>query len=241
MTRIARAMIVFGALGLSACTGLDAVSRNAPYETLPDTLPAAPAGYQTVAYPGAFPEADLPPAPERAASATLDYRIGRVTFVSPEGLAVSEANLYYPVADIVWRGDPLGDRPAQVGAIFREAVKRARPHVQGSRTVDVEITLRRFHSVTEKTRYTVGGVHSIDFDLILRDPATGRAMGGVGRTIKADLDAYGGKRAMAADAQGLTMKERIIRHLQTVFTAELTHPDGFIAAQKALDRAIDQI
>lgn len=235
MAVVARASILIGALALSACGQMDIASRNAPFEALPAAPVRAPAGFEQVSMQAfTTPEAIAPE--ER-----LDYRIGKVSFRAPADLTVSEANLYYPVADIVWRGDLPGDRKAQVGAIFSEAVDRIRRDMAGSRTVDLDVTLIRFHSVSEKARYQVGGVHNIKFDLIVRDAETGRAIGGIGRTIKADLKAFGGRHAIEADRQGLTMKERIIRHLEMVLTAELTHPGGFIAAQPKLERAMDQI
>ena len=38
------------------------------------------------------------------------YDVAEVKIVVPQTLRVSEANSYRPNADIVWRGDPPGDR-----------------------------------------------------------------------------------------------------------------------------------
>ncbi len=90
----------------------------------------------------------------------------------PSELTVSEANTYYPMADIVWRGDPPGDRHAQVAKLFTNAVELAKPGLVGQVPVIAEITLVRFHGVTEKTRATVGGVYNIVFTLQVRDAET---------------------------------------------------------------------
>ena len=42
--------------------------------------------------------------------------------VIPRSLEVSEANLFYPSADIVWRGDTIGNRYEQVEALANEAM-----------------------------------------------------------------------------------------------------------------------
>ena len=145
----------------------------------------------------------------------------------PRSLRVSEENTYYPMGDIVWRGDPHGDRYAQVNAIFTESLRRVGSGpagaMAGATPVVVEIEVRRFHSLTEKTRYTVGGVHSIRFDMTLRDPRTGAVLAPA-RTIRADLKGYGGARALEADRQGLGQKVRVTQHLTNVIRAELVNP-----------------
>ncbi len=141
----------------------------------------------------------------------------------PPGLKVSEKNRYYPSGDIVWRGDPPGDRHAQVAAIFRDAAARGTAGMTGGTPVIVEIEVERFHSLTEKARYSVGGVHDINFVLTLRDPETGQVLNGP-RRVQADLKAYGGQAAIAADQRGETQKVRITDHLAEVIRAELTLP-----------------
>lgn len=37
-----------------------------------------------------------------------------MTFAASSDLSVSESNSYYPNADVVWRGDPIGDRIQQI-------------------------------------------------------------------------------------------------------------------------------
>lgn len=193
--RIVTALIL--SLGLSACSSYDIATRN----TVSDDSARGSAAVVTL------PAIDV-----------VDTKI-----IVPRSLQVSEANSYYPVGDIVWRGDAFGDRHAQIEAILGESMALARSGHSGSVPAVVEIELRRFHSITEKTRFSVGGVHSIRFNLTLRDPKTGAALAPT-REIRADLKEYGGDRAMQAERQGLTQKLRVTRHLANVLRAEMVRP-----------------
>ena len=104
--------------------------------------------------------------------------------------------------------------------------------------LDIEVT--RFHALTEKARYTVGGVHAVQFLMLLRDPETGEALGEP-KFIKADLKAFGGTAAVRAERQGLTQKVRITNHLIEVIRLELTSPEGYTAANLGLIGAINQL
>ena len=55
-----------------------------------------------------------------------DVRIDSFTVSVPKSLKVNERNTYYPIGDIVWRGDPMGDRHAQVKAMFEAGLSLAR-------------------------------------------------------------------------------------------------------------------
>lgn len=184
------------AAALSACSGMDVASRNAPLET--PRLQAT-----------------------QTAEVVRDYSLHSIRFAVPADLRVSEANSYYPIADIVWRGDPLGDRRAQITDMFQSAIAAAGEGLTGSVPVTVDVTLVRFHSLTERTRYTVGGVHSIKFEMTVRDAQTGEVLEGP-RTIVADLAALGGYAAIQADQTGQGQKVRIMTHLTSVFFRELT-------------------
>jgi len=61
-------------------------------------------------------------APQRMAPMLLDIQTIRIDV--PRTLEVSEKNRFYPGGDIVWRGEPMGDRYMQVGAIFEDAATR---------------------------------------------------------------------------------------------------------------------
>lgn len=152
----------------------------------------------------------------------------------PRELKVSEANMYLPGGDIVWREDPIGDRHAQVRAIFETAMQRgvdAMP--QGRVPVDLNIQVTRFHALSEKARYTVGGRHTLHFVMQLSDPETG-APYGPPRAIKANLKALGGQTALESERQGITQKVRITGHLAEVIGEELSGQAGQKTAGRGL-------
>lgn len=152
-----------------------------------------------------------------------DYQVAAYDVLVPRDLEVSEANYYYPIADIVWRGDPFGDRYAQVEEIFDAAGENASQSLDGSRPVRVAVQVTRFHSLTEKARVTVGGVHSIRFYLTVYDVGSDVPIEGP-RLIVADIPALGGAAAFRAERQGQTMKSRILEQLRLVLIRELTEP-----------------
>lgn len=227
MKAIRAAVGILTLAGLAAC-GSHPVSRNAPYEVVPPS--------------GGIVAAALPAggASQAQAFAPGSLRLAAFEFTAPEELRTSEANLYYPIADIVWRGDPYGDRKKQISRIFETSAIMARPSLTGDRPVHALVTLTRFHSLTEKTRFTVGGVHSIGFTLTLLDAKTGQPIV-EGKKIKADLRGFGGRRAIKADSQGQTMKVRIQDHLARVLRAELSNPRGWGDYDRKLERAVGQI
>jgi len=95
--------------------------------------------------------------------------------------------------------------------------------------VIVDVDVKRFHALTEKTRYTVGGVHSITFELTVRNPLTGDLLVPT-REIQADLRGFGGSRAIQAEQAGMTQKVRITQHIANVIAQELSAP-GSVAPQ----------
>ncbi len=181
---------------LTACSTADMVSRNTPLNTPAVSAAAAP-------------------------QIERDYALHSIRFAVPEDMTVSEANSYYPIADIVWRGDPLGNRAQQISDIFQTSIRSAGAGLSGQVPVTVDVELARFHSLTERTRYSVGGVHSIKFDLTIRHAETGEVLEPT-RRINGDLAALGGYAALAADNRGETQKMRITTHLTNLFFRELT-------------------
>ncbi|MEP3345618.1 MAG: DUF6778 family protein [Litoreibacter sp.] len=158
----------------------------------------------------------------------------------PGDLKSSEANRYYPIADIVWREDPFGNRHEQVAKIIDDGITLGLSHLRGDRPVYFDITVSRFHSLTEKARYSVGGVHNIIYTLTVVDAATGLALHGPIK-VEAALKAYGGDLAFAAERRGETQKVRIQSHLaslmrksfnggqelRVVAKADITPPDAY--------------
>ncbi|MCR8825548.1 DUF6778 family protein [Pseudosulfitobacter koreensis] len=209
---------------VSACATTETATRNIPFETAP-----------AFARADAMPLLQTDPAP-----LAPTVRIAAINVTVPQSLKVSEANMYYPSGDIVWREDPAGDRHAQVTAIFQTALQRGADKVAGDRPVVLDVTVTRFHALTEKARYTVGGVHSIAFTMQVRDAATGAPLGAP-HPVKANLKAFGGQQAIDAESRGLTQKVRIAAHLAEVLRQEMARvsaPDaprqGFMQVARKL-------
>lgn len=210
------AVVCFGLI-LSACSAVDMPSRNQPFEPVPDAAINVPAGYETL------PQTDPVPA----------LRVSGVSVTVPRSLTVSEVNSYLPKGDIVWREDPFGDRYAQVQAIVQQAMETGSAGLQGPVDAHLEVELQRFHALTQKARYTTGGIHAISFKMRLTNPATG-ALLRPERVIDADLKAFGGTRALEAMARGQTQKVRITAHLAKVIRQELERPGSYRNARLGL-------
>ena len=204
-------MLVLGAM-VSACAAVDTATRNARFE------PQQPEFVQT-----------LP-----------TMRVTEINVLVPQTLKVSERNSYYPGGDIVWRGDAIGNRHQQVKAVFDTALSQGTAQMDGIVPVHLDIRVDRFHALTEKARYTIGGVHSIVFVLQIRDLSTDLALGEP-RLVKADLDAFGGQQALRAEARGQTQKVRITNHLAEVICQELSNEEGFNNPKLGLIQALNNI
>jgi len=138
----------------------------------------------------------------------------------PQSLTVTEANGYYPRADIVWRGDDLGDRRQQVKTIFEEAFTNGTSTMNGDRPVIVDVQVKRFHSLTERARERVGGVHNMEFFLTVYDAKTGDVVLPA-RLVEANLPALGGVAAIEAVQRGQTQRVRVTTYLSLVIQDEL--------------------
>jgi hypothetical protein len=187
------------ALSLSACMTTEVPSRNAS----PQLLSVA--------------------AKDGVAMTAPQYDVTQVRVRVPEKLRVSEANVFYPLADIVWCGDVGGNRHAQVKTILEEGLVRGTAAMTKGRAVVVEAEVTRFHSLTEKTRYTVGGTHSVHFVLTLRDAQTGAVIDGP-RHVNASVKGSGGALAIAEEQAGRSMRVVIVEHLAAVIAAEMAKP-----------------
>ena len=159
-------------------------------------------------------------APDTPVAVDSDFRVKSVLVYIGQDIVVSERESFYPGGDIVWRGDPPGDRVQQVKEIFKTAFTQGSKGLNGSRSIVLQVDVRRFHSLTDKARLAVGGVHSISFVLQKRDAITGEAVG-KGKLIRADLKALGGDDAVAAARLGQDQKTRITQHLAEVIRTEL--------------------
>ena len=102
-------------------------SRNAPFETLPQTTSGAEA---------------LPPLTVAAGgqvASSSPFTVSRINVDVPRSLSVSEANGYYPRADIVWRGDPIGDRHQQIAAIMETGLTAGTQAMAGGMPVVLDV------------------------------------------------------------------------------------------------------
>lgn len=149
------------------------------------------------------------------------YALADFTFAAPADIRVSESEEFYPFADIVWRGDPRGNRVSQVAAMFEAAASRSKAALSGSVPVAVRVSLVRFHGVTDRTRYSVGGNYNIVFDLTVIDARSGTVIEPP-RRVTANLDAPGGAEAVALEQGGQTQKVRVTNFLTSVLQQELS-------------------
>ncbi len=170
-------------------------TRNLPLEQIPTSTMPADTGIKS--------------------SQSMSWHVKDVRVSVPETLTVSEANLYLPKSDIVWREDPHGDRRAQVATIMEMAASQAVIGLEGSAPVYLDIEVQRFHALSQKARATVGGVHTIFFDIVIRDVATNVALTDP-MPIEIRLKAYGGQKAIDAEMRGETQKLRITREIASV-------------------------
>ncbi len=229
MLHIRTAILGLAALAVTACGPLDAVTRTAPYEATMPIVPVVSIATQDISE---VPEvvsrsvADISPMP-----AAPSYKVTGIQVDVPRSLRVSESNMLIPMGDIVWRGDLPGDRYEQIQDILAIAIERGTSEMDGSQDIIVKVTVSRFHSLSQRARYSVGGNHSIYFDLELFDAATGIQIGET-KSINASFDAYGGQQAIQAELAGLTQKVRIIDHVANVIGAEVDpqHTTTFMAS-----------
>ena len=226
-TRILRPVLALGfALGVSACASVETTKLSGP-ETISRNAPV----------PSAL---NAPVTTQSELSAIGPFSVVAVNVTVPETLRVSEANRYYPSGDIVWREDPMGNRYEQVKAILTAGLTRGVSGFDGEREVVLDVVLTRFHALTEKARYTIGGVHAIQFEMQVRDAETGEVLIAP-RRIKADFDALGGQAAIASEARGVTQKVRITNQLAWVIEQELGLERGYVEQNNGLIGAINQL
>lgn len=197
------------ALGLSACSAPDAVARNA-YLTPGVTLATQGRAVAVPGHPGAGPHV-----------LAAQYDVQDVRINVSRKLRVSEANMFFPVADIVWRGEPRGDRYQQVARMYQEAAAAGTSSMTNGRAVVVDVDVIRNHCLTEKTRYTVGGVHSLRFMLTVTDATTGQVIDGP-REVIADVKGAGGNQAIVEEQNGRTQRVVVVERLAQVLRRELS-------------------
>ncbi|WP_139816294.1 DUF6778 family protein [Planktotalea arctica] len=211
-------MLTLAAVSVSACAGPQMASRNA-------TL-AGVDGNAALSQPVTALPANQLSQMDGAQIFIPDVAIAKVSVDVPRTLSVSEKNSYYPKGDIVWRGDMYGDRYEQVEAILTRSAQNAAGKLQGSRPVHMHIQVTRFHGLSEKARYSTGGVHNMNFLVTLLDPVSGATLRPA-REVVSNLDALKGSAALEGERRGETQKTRVTAFLEQVLMAELTQPAGY--------------
>lgn len=176
------------------------------------------------------PEIEFLTAGQIAAQAATAFDVQKINVTVPRTLTVSEANSYKPRADIVWRGDLLGNRYEQVEAILQDSFDRGVGSLSEGQAVEVDVVLSEFHALTERTRYSIGGTHAIKFSMTVRDAVSGAVIE-PSRIVEANLRAFGGQEALRAESIGQTQKVRITDHLAKVMMFEMTRPRDFLPEQ----------
>jgi hypothetical protein len=217
MSALRFVLLCCAAASLSACMSSEPASRG-----VADPAPLAPIG------------APLPGASETVL-AVPELAVQGVTVSVPRDLKVSEANLFKPRADIVWRGDPRGDRYAQVQAIAEAGARAATAPMASGQPVTLDIEIRRFHALTEKARYSApfGAEFEFEVVMVLRDAETG-ALLGAPRVVKRDFAAASGRLALEEEARGITQKSVITGDFARMIAEELARAMPMPAASVAV-------
>lgn len=147
---------------------------------------------------------------------TKGWRLQNVQVQIPESLTTSNENSYAPNADIVWHGEPLGDRRAQVTKILQEGIWMGAAGLNGTRDVVILVQLQHFHAVTPAAiARAPGAVHNIAYRTRVFDARTAEPLTEV-QVIEADLEAYVGDAAIVAEIQGRGQRYRLVRHIAAV-------------------------
>lgn len=167
---------------------------------------------------GSFETSYAKPPP---AEVTREWRVVDVNVIAPGELTVSTRNSFAPGGDIVWWGDPPGDRRAQVAAIVEDGIRQGSAVVSGPRPVTITARLLQFHAVTPMAvSRAPAAVHNIAYEFQVFDQASGQALTSPA-VINADLDAFVGAQAITAAVEGQTQKVRITQHIANVTRAWL--------------------
>ena len=155
---------------------------------------------------------------------TYNWRVVDIQVNVPRTLTTTDANSQMPDVDIIWREDGPGDVYAQVQSVMEDALQQAslrfNPPIKGTRRVILQTEQIQFHSLTERARSNIGGIHNIDFLLTVVDADTGEVLAGPA-LFESDVKAYGGAKAAALVARGQTMRVRIIQRVSDVVATYL--------------------
>ncbi|GKY87595.1 DUF6778 family protein [Sinisalibacter aestuarii] len=154
------------------------------------------------------------------------YKVTGIEVTVPQTLTTSEENSIKPRVDLLWQGEPLGDRHAQVDAIVTEALTAGVAGLDGARAVKIEAVVTRFHALTMRTRYSIGGEHEIWMVMAIRDAETGELLEPA-REIGFDLPVSPAE-ALANEANGIYQKDEIEAAIREMIRYEITRPRDFL-------------
>lgn len=115
------------------------------------------------------------------AAQASQWRVRDVTVSVPETLTTSDENSPIPSADIVWQGEPAGDRRAQVAAILREGITAGSTGLGGKQPVTIAATVTKFHAITPEGErlirtFSNAGVDNIAYTVQVFDARSGAAL-----------------------------------------------------------------
>lgn len=170
---------------------------------------------------------------EVSAEESSNWHVHDIEVIVPDSLTTTDINIFQPDVDIVWHGDLPGDRKEQVAVILHDALEAAAAELipeNEHRPVMIQATLIQFHSLTPRARAITGGVHKVSFTIQVVDQKTGEVLAGP-TEIQADEFAYGGSRAVQAEAEGQTMKVRISNRIAEVVADWL----GLVSEEDAVE------
>lgn len=147
---------------------------------------------------------------------TRKWKLRSVQVTTPAHLTVSNDNTFAPNADIVWHGEPFGNRRAQVAQILKEGIERGGAGLPGDRDVAIVAQVLHFHSVTPASvARAPGAVHNIGYRTQVFDARTSEPLTEI-QYIEADLEAFVGDAAIVAEIQGQGQRVRIVDHIAKV-------------------------
>ena len=148
---------------------------------------------------------------------TASWRVASVEVRAPETLTTGEENSFTPNFDVVWHGEPAGDRRAQAAAIVKEGIQKGAAGLHGKTRVRIVATISQFHAITPVVRERLqnSGVHNIQYTVQVFDARSGAALTQP-QNIKAEFPALVGKAGDEADAKGLTQRVQIVNRIAAV-------------------------
>ena len=148
---------------------------------------------------------------------TQNWRVSKINVIMPASLTWSDINTYAPNYDVVWHGDPAGNRIEQVKKIVYDSARTATSGMRGSVPVIMNLTVQQFHGVTPiSLAEAPAAVYNMQFEAQVVDARNGAALTPPTK-IFADAPALVGEEGLRAIQFGPSQKEQVTTHLVAVF------------------------